>query len=39
MKAVPSGDSVWGINEAFATLAIWPKDKSCIQMLPIPGRS
>lgn len=34
MKVVPSDDSVLGINEAFATLAVCPKDKSCIQMLP-----
>lgn len=35
MKEVPSDDSVLGINEAFATLAICLKDKPCIEMLPV----
>lgn len=35
MKVVPSDDSVLGINEAFAMLAVWSKDKFYIQMLPV----
>lgn len=40
MKAVPSDDSVLGINEAFAILAIWVAERKILYTNVVcPGRS
>lgn len=38
MKAVPSDDSVLGINEAFATLVVWLAERKILYSNVCPGR-